>query len=541
MRYIFIFFWFFASVTLLNAQTIPENLQGRVSFISSENIYVKFISTEGISVGDTLFISSDGKLVPVLKVNNLSSTSCICTSFSGAKLSLSDQISGRKKTIQPKPEEKVIEKAEKASTVQLVPVASEKKEPGTGELKQKIRGSLSAYSYSDFSNTAGKNSTSFRYSLSLDARNIGNSKFSVESYLSFRHRSGHWNDVKSDLFNALKVYSLSVRFDPNKTTQISLGRRINPRISSIGAMDGLQVEKSINKFALGAVVGTRPDFIDYGFNSKLLQYGAYVSFNTVTQNTYSESSVAIMQQMNSMKTDRRFLYFQHSNSLIKNFYFMSTFEVDLYRLNSDTINHTYSPQGTFNLTGVYLSLRYRLTKDFTLSGSYDSRKNIMYFETYKTFIDRIIESEMRQSFRLQADYRITKSITLGLQSGYRFLKSDPHPSKNTYAYLTYYQIPGLNINLTISGTYLQSNYLNSKIAGTNISRDFAQGKFHTEIGYRYVNYTLSESHLTTLQNIGDFSVYWQISKYMSCSANYEGTFEKQDKYNRIYVQVRKRF
>jgi hypothetical protein len=541
MKYILVFIWIIAFGTVLNAQTIPGNLQGRVSFMSTENIYVKFISTEGILVGDTLFISSNGKQVPVLKVNNLSSTSCICTSLTGTKLSLSDLLTGRKKTIQPKPEEKVIEKVEKASPVQLVPVKSEKKKPGPGEVKQKIRGSLSAYSYSDFSNTAGKNSTSFRYSLSLDARNIGNSKFSVESYMSFRHRSGHWSDVKSDLFNALKVYSLSVRFDPDKTTQISMGRRINPRISSIGAMDGLQVEKSINKFAIGAVVGTRPDFTDYGFNSKLLQYGAYVSFNTVTQNTYSESSVAFMQQMNSMKTDRRFLYFQHSNSLIKNFYFMSTFEVDLYRLNIDTVNHTYSSQNTFNLTSIYLSLRYKMTKNFTLSGTYDSRKNIMYFETYKTFIDRIIESEMRQSFRLQADYRITKRITLGLQSGYRFLKSDPHPSKNVYAYLTYYQIPALNINLTISGTYLQSNYLSSKIVGTNISRDFAQGKFHTDIGYRYVNYTLPESHLTTLQNIGEFSMYWQLSKSMSFSANYEGTFEKKDKYSRVYLQLRKRF
>ena len=148
---------------------------------------------------------------------------------------------------------------------------------------------------------------------------------------------------------------------------------------------------------------------------------------------------------------------------------------------------------------------------------------------------------MRQSFRLQADYRITKSLTVGLQSGYRFLKSDPHPSKNAYGYITYYQIPGLDINFTLSGTYLKSNYLNSKILGVNIERDFSKGKFHAEIGYRYIDYTLPESYLNTVQNIGELNVYWQFSKSMSFSVNFEGTFEKQDKYNIIYLQLRKRF
>jgi hypothetical protein len=537
MKYLLFVFCICVLTVELAGQSTTENLTGKVSFISSQNVYVKFTSTAGISSGDTLYKVSDGKMIPVLKVINSSSTSCVCTPVSSVNISLADQIIGRKKSLNVKPEMKVVEKA-----VKEIPVTvSEKKQTASDRPKQKINGSLSASSYSDFSNTSSPSSTRFRYNVTLDARNIANSKFSIESYISFNHKLGDWNAVKNNVFDALKIYDLSVKYDLNKSTRISVGRKINQRISSIGAMDGLQVEKSFNKVAIGAVVGFRPDYMNYGFDSKLLQYGGYLAYNTSSGSSFSETSLAFMQQMNNGKTDRRFLYFQHSNALIKNIYFFSTFEVDLFRLNSDTVNNSNTPQNTFDLTGLYLSLRYKITKNFTITGSYDSRKNVIYYETYKTFIDRILESEMRQSLRLQADYRISNKITFGLQSGYRFLKSDPRPSKNLYGYLSYYQIPGLNITATLSGTYLESSYLNSKILGASFSRDFFKGKFYTEIGYRYVDYSYTENIPKTLQNIGSLNISWQLAKKLSFSFYYEGTFEKQDMYHRFYLQLRKRF
>jgi hypothetical protein len=539
MRHIVFLFCIIIFSIELNGQTGPEILSGKVSFISSQNIYVKFTSTTGVSVGDTLYnTSSAGKLTPVLKVNNLSSSSCVCTAISSALLSVSDPVVARKKNNGSKTEEKVVKNAVKAIPRKVAPVDAPIKPSNPDEPKQKISGSISAYSYTDFSNTAAANSTRFRYTFSINARNIANSGFSIENYMSFNHKLGDWSVVKNNVFNALKIYSLAARYDLGKTLQISLGRKINSKISSIGAMDGLQVEKSFNKFSLGAVAGFRPDFINYGFNSKLFQYGGYLAYSSVTSEKYIESSLAFMQQMNSGKTDRRFLYFQLSNSLIKNVSFFSTFEVDLYKLKIDSLGSI--PQNTFNLTGLYLSLRYKMFKNFSISGSYDGRKNIMYYETYKTFIDRILESEMRQSIRLQADYRITKNLTFGLQSGYRFLKSDPHSSKNFYGYLMYNQIPGINVSITLNGTYLESNYLNSKIFGGKISRDFFHGKFYTEVGYRYVDYSFPESLLNTVQNIGEMNLSWQFSK-ISFSVNYEGTFEKQNKYNRLFLQIRKRF
>jgi hypothetical protein len=534
MRKITLIIFILAIAAGLKGQKTILNVVGKVSFASSVNVYVKFKSTVGISAGDTLFIQSGEQLKSVLRVNNLSSTSCVCTSLSDENLPVDHLIIARTKAEPPKT-------VEKAAEVKIAEIITE--EPtldsivtaaATNKRKQDISGSLSLVSYSDLSNTAGGNSQRFRYTLSLDAANIGGSKLSAETYISFRHKAGDWADVQASIFNALKIYSLAFRYDISKSSSVSLGRSINQRLSNIGAMDGVQAEFSPGKFTFGAVAGFRPDYADYGFNSQLFQYGGYAAYDTRNGAKSTGSSLAFMQQMNGSNTDRRFIYFQHSNSIIKNVYLFGSLEADLYKLVND------QPASTFDLTGFYFSMSYRSSSKFAISGSYDARKNVMYYETYKTFVDRIVENEMRQGFRLQASYRITKDILFGISSGYRFLKSDPHPSSNIYGYLTYSRIPGINMTGTLSGTYLRSAFMSGVIAGANLYRDLAGGKLQAGFGYRYVGYKLPESSMDIKQNIAEVSLSLVVKKLL-LSLNYEGTFEKSDLYNRIYAQVRIRF
>ena len=545
MRYITFIFFLLIINSNVNSQSLNQSLTGKVSFISPQNIYVRFKTTEGILDGDTLFVLSDSKLMPVMIVNNLSSTSCVCTLFASKTVTISQDIMAKVKGKPIKFENKSIKNTgtEKIAPEKIIKEVSNqsalqdtsKKRPKQADLKQKINGSISVYSYMNFSNTPAKNSTQLRYNYTLNASNIGGSKFSIENYITFRHKLGDWSLVKSDIFNALKVYTFAIRYEPDKSTRITLGRTINYKISSIGAMDGLQVEKTFSSFSLGVLAGTRPDYNDYGFNSKLLQYGGYLAFDTKKEDSFSQSSLAFMEQMNNLKTDRRFLYFQHSNSLLKNIYFFSTFEIDLYKVQ------LFIPQNTFDLTSFYLSLRYRITRNLSITGSYDQRKNVLFYETYKSLLDSVYQNERRQSLRLQANYRITQNLTLGLESGYRFLKTDPHPSRNLYGYLSYSQIPGLGVSITLTGTYLESAFMNGKVLGGDISKDFMTGKLQTSLGYRHEDYTLPESQQNILQNIGEMNVYYQITRKLSFSVSYEGTFEKHDKYNRVYLQLRKRF
>jgi len=521
-------------VAAAKAQTGTTELVGKVSFVSSRNIYVKFKSTEGINIGDTLYVPDGDTLSPALVVTGLSSVSCLCTVIADRIIAADHLVVARIKDEKIAGSAGAPELAEE-SAAKPVMEADTVISPKQPERKQNVRGTISVNSYTDFSDTDKPVSQRFRYTLSLVAPKIGSSKFSFETYISFKHKYGEWENVKDNIFNALKIYNLSARYDFNQTTSLLLGRKINPMISSAGSMDGLQFEKAIGNFSFGVVAGSRPDYEDYGFNPSLFQYGAWVGYSTKGHGRSSQSSLAYFEQTNDFSTDRRFIYFQHSNDIIRNVSLFTSAEVDLFKIEND------APVTTLSLTGLYLSLSYRLPGKFSVSGAYDARKNVVYYETYKSFTDRILEEGMRQGYRLYGNWRLTGKMNLGLQAGYRFLKSDPSPARSLNGYFTYSDIFGRNMTATISGAYMETSHTNLIVGGIDLTKNFAGGRFQSGIGYSYVSNSLTEGDISFVQHMGELNFSWYILEKLSLSANYEGTFESVNSYNTVYVQLRQRF
>jgi hypothetical protein len=345
-------------------------LQGTVSYLSSQNVYLKFASTEFINKGDTLFQKIDDRYSPALLVKDKSSTSCICASLLPEKVKVGD-VFFAKVMMDKKPEKEDPKKVKEnpvtvkdSSGINLLPTVIAPQEDKIEEgFKEKLRGRISAASYSNF---YGEDITHrMRYTLTFQGNNIKNSRFSTDNYITFRHTLGEWQEVKENFRDALKIYSMSVKYDFDKNSSVSLGRKINYRISSMGAIDGLQVEKGLGHFVIGAIAGSRPDYTDYGINFDLFQAGGYVSHGTLKNNKNQESTVAFVEQRNLSKTDRRFTYFQHSNSLIKDLHLFGSFEVDLFQNINDTISNKPS------LTNLLFTMRYRVSKKISINAAYD--------------------------------------------------------------------------------------------------------------------------------------------------------------------------
>lgn len=519
----------------LIGQTQTPSEEGKISYVTSQSVYVKFGSTDNIEINDTLYVKQAGNLVPVLVVKNLSSISCVCTPITSQNLKVSDLVNTKPKT-KNLPTEVFIE-----ATVDTIPLATEATDSITDEstkekeLKQDINGRISIASYSNFSNSPASNLQRMRYTFSLKANNISDSKLSTEVYASFVHSNKNWDEVKSNIFNGLKVYNLAVKYDFNSTSYLLLGRKINSKLSSVGAIDGLQFEKKIKSFSFGAFVGSRPDYYDYSINLNLFQYGIYAGHEYKAKNGFIQSTLGFIEQNNHSKTDRRYLYFQHINSLAKNLYFFGSAEMDLYKVVNE------QQESTFNLTNLYLSLRYRVIKQLSLALSYSARNNIIYYETYKDFVERLLDSETLQGWRFQINYRPVKNLSLGVNTGYRFRKEDPKPTKNLYAYVTYSRVPGLNVAVTFSATLLETSYISGNIYSLGLTRDLVPGKLYGGLKYRYVDYLYTSSEISQIQNVGEANLTWRIYKKLSLSLYYEGTFEKQFTFNRIYVSLSQRF
>jgi hypothetical protein len=532
LLFIILFFGLFAS---LSAQDVTEEIEGIITYISSQNVYVKFLSAKKIKPGDMIYTRNDNVLRPVMSVENSSSLSCVGKQTGDTKLKVGDKVIA----IVPKKgdqKEQDAKKVDSATVLQGVLNSGEKISGNAAKRKQNIDGRLLLTSYSNISNLATNDSHRFRYTLSLNAANIGNSRLSFESYLSFAHKLNDWASIRENVFNGLKIYSLDLKYDIGKSTSVSLGRKINPQVSSIGAVDGFQFESKFKQFYFGAVAGFRPDYTDYSFDSNLLEYGAYIGHAFQKGAIGMQTSVAIFEQTNSGKTDRRFAYFQHQNSLVKNLNLFVSSELDLYKVDT-----TGTPKDSLMLTSLFVSLNYRPFKKLSLMASYDNRKNVIYYETFKNYLDQMLEDASRQGVQLRINYRPFKLITVGLSSSYRIRVNDVRPTQNLNGMVTYSQLPLINASATLSVNLLQTSYLSGKIYGLKLYKDFFNGKLNGSIDYRYVDYTFENSPVDLIQHIGEVDLAYYFTRKFSISVNYEATIEPQINYHRIYLSVVKRF
>jgi hypothetical protein len=180
-------------------------------------------------------------------------------------------------------------------------------------------------------------------------------------------------------------------------------------------------------------------------------------------------------------------------------------------------------------------------RQLSLSASYSARQNIVYYETYKTILDQILDPETLQGYMFQVTGNPIKYLSVGARAGYRFRKSDPRPSKNLYVYATYSRIPVLKISATLSATLLETSYISGKIYSLTMSRDLVAGKLYAGLGYHYVDYHYFSTESSIPQNMAEFNLNWNIYKKLCLSLNYEGTFEKINQYNRLYINITQRF
>jgi hypothetical protein len=337
----------------------------------------------------------------------------------------------------------------------------------------------------------------------------------------------HTLNNPDEKFKDFRVYNLSLNYEFDKKTSVSLGRKINVNTANIGAVDGLQFEKTFKKLTVGALVGTRPNDVNYSFDPTLLQYGAFVSHQTTKKNGLMQSSVAFFNQTNNSKTDRRYAYIQHSNSLLKNVDFFGSAEIDLYAIENNV------PINDFDLTSIYLSLNYRPFQNLSMAMSFDARRNVYYFETYKSRIDSLLEKEMRQGLRFRFNYLPFKFLSWGGTAGYRLNTPASHESMYATSYLSVPKIPWVDASLTLTGTALQTTNLFGYIVGGAISKDFIDGNLNAEIEYR--------KDLIFAQDIANLSFSWRLNKKLMLSADFETTLDNSHLTERVFINLTKRF
>jgi len=526
--------------TLLRGQ---ESVEGEVTYLTSQHVYVRFTSTKGLIDGDTLLVRG----APAMVIRNHSSNSCMCEPLGGMNYPVGTIVTGRTALTGEGIPAGPAGEGEEAG----VDTTSEEAAAGTGKgegtgspsekkrntpgNKQVIHGRLAIASYTTLATQSSVGRQRMKYTLSLSADHVGDSKLSLETYITFAHSNANWEEIRKNIFNGLKIYNLSARYDFTDKTTLLAGRAINPKLSSVGAIDGLQFEQELGHFTTGAFVGSRPGYTDYSIDPSLFQLGVYAGHEVKGAHGRMQNNLAFIEQRNGGVTDRRFIYFQHSNNLVTNLYFFGSVEADLYQVNDN------KKVTAFRLYNTFLSARYRIIRPLSASVSFSARNNLIYYESYKNFIDRLLEDKTLQGWRVRINYHPINNLYLGVNGGYRYRQDDPDPTKNIHGYATYTRVPQIGGTVTGTVTWMQSAYLNGMIYGGGYNREFISGKLSAGVNYHYVDQTYSRYEEDANQHVAEASLYWTIWRKLSLSANYEGTFEKETDYHRVYLNLSQRF
>ncbi|NOX64559.1 MAG: hypothetical protein GXO85_01880 [Chlorobi bacterium] len=526
----------FALIFISNVKTqtnLETIIEGKVTYLSSQNVYVKFDNTDKIKVGDTLFVKQKNDYLPAVKIEYLSSRSTAGKKLGDINLRVGDRLLYFYTPTALTHEPEIIA----APAISEQTIKNEVKIKSSKSRTRKIgrvEGRVSLSSYSNFSSTKGIDFVRWRYTFAARSQNFNSSRLSFDSYISFNYRSTDWNYIKNNINDALKIYSLALGYDIGDNLNLTFGRKINRNITNIGAIDGLQLQGKFGKFTSGVIVGSRPDYKNYSFNSNLFEFGGFISHSDIAGYGVMQNSFALFQQTNDFKTDRRFFYFQHNSNFIKQINFFFSTEVDLYKKENGVSS------SDFSLTGLYVSLRYKPIRKLSLSGSFDSRKNVIYYETYKNYADSLYENATRQGFNFRINLRPWNNLFFRFAYGFRTRTGDVKSSQNFSGSISYTRVPFIRGTVSLNYNNLATSYLNGNIFSLSYSRDLLSGILFATLNFRKVLYQfLNGPDLD--QNIVTLDVNWRIIRYLSASLAYEGTFETEFNYGRVYFNLTKRF
>lgn len=514
------------------AQEEEQTIEGTVTFITSTNVYVRVSSTTNIDIGDTL--KRDGS--DCLKVSDKSSTSLVCVVVDNCPVQKDDKVYITVST-RARPEVIVAPVQTEQEGQQAVTNAPGDLSTSPSGYQEAIRGRVTAASYNAFSNER-ENRTRLYTDLLFNGEHLSGSKFSVQAHMAYRNIIVPSESQYSGRTSIFNLYNLNVQYLAMPTLNVTFGRSINPKASGLGPIDGLQLEKYFGKFYVGLVGGSRPNFDNYGIDTSLLQFGGYFGIETGSREFRSLTTVGAMEQTNSGTTDRRYIFFQHNSTIAGQFNLFSSMELDIYGGPSGSQFQGNSTR----LTNLYISGRYRISRAANIMVSYDSRRRVIYYETFQNQLERLLDDDLaRQGLRARVNVRPARLLWVGMSVGRRFQSDEQNKSNNLYGYATYTKLPKIGGRFNVSYNRNQTNYLTSNIGSFRYSRLFMNNQLQGEVYYRLADYTYENRAQDFTQHYfgGSFSVQFARSWQFSLSGEY-AKFDRENNV-RLYTRLVKRF
>ena len=472
-------------------QTQPSPPTGTVTYVTSENVYVRFASTAMIEMGDTLRKGGE----PCLVVQQKSSTSCVTAPLPGCDPLVGEEMVASTRAQMPM--DKVASAPTDVAISEEVPDDAPPSAGGTDVATtrhpMRVRGSISATTFATSALRANKatlSSARAAMRLQLNAENL----FLLGRPLELAF-AGNFQQIYRDPSaslpgwrqrNALYQAGLSYRFAQGVV--LHAGRRLARGFSTLGALDGGQVEWQRSGWSAGVLAGFEPNLINNGLDLSRPVAGVQFGRRLRLDDRSSDWRLGFLGQRYNRDADRRFLFGQYSLRLGRNWKFFGSGEWDVYATAG------YARKGPRALFG---SASWQFAPKWSAYLSVDKRAPIMRFSTFES---STLQSLMERS--AQYVCRIRLSGALGEHHRFTAGASDRWEESSlgrTYQFrYTWSELPGIGGRLGYSAFRTQMPRLTT--ASQRLSYDVPIGSRsgRLSVHYRWVRSVFDHAALASV-------------------------------------------
>jgi hypothetical protein len=504
---------------------------GEVTYITGENVYVRFPSTDGLAAGDTLR-GEDGS--PCLVVQQMSSTSCVTVPIGGCTPAVGHAMLA---TIAAPPETpEVAESKEAAADPNPGEAPSQNASAGTSTPPMRISGSVTAAAFATSAlrnSHAGLTTARGTFRVNLGAENLAGLPLDVDLAGNFQSIYRDANASTPGWRQRNTFYQVAATYRLNKPgIAITAGRRLARGFSTVGSLDGLHAEWRQGPWVAGAMAGFQPGLLTNGFDTNRPAYGLHVGRHGRGDVLRTDWRLGFLAQSFAGATDRQFVFGQYDLDLGNTLQLFASGEWDVYATAG------YERSGPRALFG---SVQWQFAPGWSAYLSGDKRAPIMRFSSFESatlqsLMDRPAQTvyRTRLSGRIAANHR----FTLGL-SDRRETASIGRTAQLRY---TWSDLPRVGGRLGYSAFNTRMPMMTNLSQRVSYDAELGREDVRMEIHYRWVRTSFERENMETVnQHYWGGGVYGRFGEHWRASLSVESATQKFQNLLRLQASLTYRF
>jgi len=406
----FIFFLLSVLIEFCEART-----DFKVTYISSDHVYIDGGKVDGLSVGDKLKLSKHKDQTVVLEIVFVSEHSACCTILDKTVV----PVAGDGVSIVSFANAKSSETKSTESKVHATPPSGTEISENRVAAPVRVSGNAAILLYQWFDQSeANLDFMQSSARLNLTAANIfrENLTFAVKTRgrYDFRTKAYDGGISKTSWENRLWELSLTY-YDANSVLSYSLGRILPRRLGGIGYIDGLMAEfRTSRTTSFGLFAGRQPEWL-YSDNTKsITKVGLYGQYQTdKSSKVYFSEALGFVEELYGSEINRSFVASSGNIKFSHPWGFSHNAEMDI-----NTGWRKDRAVYTFTLSNLNLHSYYQVSSKVRTSINYDKRKHYWTYQ-YRSLPDSLFDSRINQGLKTMMEYSPIKNLWLSGSLGFR--------------------------------------------------------------------------------------------------------------------------